>query len=139
MLECLECYFPQFMARFGQYLEEVQPPLAIAEIRQLEIDLGIPLPESFKRLLSCTGGFQMYHPGPWLTFRSSAIHFELSPSCLFFGEYFKKADGDQVFFDVSEGLKNGEYPVVYYCHEDRPPTTWKLADSFAQWLEGLDG
>jgi hypothetical protein len=135
MSECLEHHFPQFMARFGQYLEEVQPSLTVAEICQIETDLRIPLPESFKRFLSCTGGFLL--SSPLLNFKADFIRFELSPGWLFFGEYFKEADGDQIFFDVSEGRKNGEYPVYYYCHEDRPPTTWRLADSFAQWLEEL--
>lgn len=135
MFECLEHHFPRFTAHYGQHLDGVQPPLTVEKIHALETGLGIPLPESFRRFLGCTGGFQLYRP--WLHFDSLFVRFELSPNTLFFGEYFKEADGDQVFFDVSQGLKDGEYPVYYYCHEDRPPAIWKLADSFVQWLEGL--
>jgi hypothetical protein len=31
---------------------------------------------------------------------------------LCFAEFFMEADGDQVLFDVSKGLINGEYPIV---------------------------
>lgn len=53
---------------------------------------------------------------------------------LCFAEYFRDADGDQVLFDVSEGLKDGEYPVYYYSHESIPATVAKVADSFSEWL-----
>ena len=46
-----------------------------------------------------------------------------------------EADGDQVLFDVSRGLVNGEYPVMYWAHERRPPSVRKLADGFAQFME----
>ena len=50
-----------------------------------------------------------------------------------------EADGDQVLFDVSNGLVNGEYPVMYYDHESHPPVVRKLADDFTTFLnEFLD-
>ena len=45
-----------------------------------------------------------------------------------------EADGDQVLWDVSGGLRAGEYPIFYYAHEARPPSVRKLADSFETWL-----
>ena len=54
---------------------------------------------------------------------------------LCFAEYFLEADGDQVLWDVHQGLKGGEYPVVYYAHEARPPSATVIATSFGAWLE----
>jgi len=51
-----------------------------------------------------------------------------------FAEFFMEADGDQVLFDVKGGLRNGEYPVMYYAHEDTPASVRVLANSFEQWL-----
>ena len=42
----------------------------------------------------------------------------------------------QVLFDVTVGLKNGEYPVVYYAHEDA--SIDGIAESFEQWLNKLE-
>jgi hypothetical protein len=47
------------------------------------------------------------------------------------------ADGDQVLFDTKKGLQNGEYRIMYYAHESRPPTVRKLADDFRAFLDGL--
>ena len=54
---------------------------------------------------------------------------------LCFAEFFMEADGDQVLFDVSRGLVNREYPVMYWAHEGRPPSARKLADTFTQFME----
>jgi len=53
---------------------------------------------------------------------------------LCFAEFFMEADGDQVLWDVSRGLVDGEYPIYYYAHEARPPSVRKLADCFDTWL-----
>lgn len=53
---------------------------------------------------------------------------------LCFAEFFLEADGDQVLFDVSAELIDCEYPVVYYAHEDRPPSVRRLADNFSFFL-----
>ncbi len=137
--DCLREHFPRFMARFETELEEVKPPLTTDEISQLETRLGLILPVSYKIFLRCTRGFQLF--SPVVNFLAGFPRFpsDNTPHRLYFANYFKEADGDQVFFDVSQGLQDGEYPVHYYCHEDRPPTTWHLADSFAEWLEGLSG
>lgn len=134
---CLKHVFPQFMARFGEHIEEIQPPLTDHDLRQLETRLGIPLPASYKTFLQCTRGFMLDRP--MISFLLRPHFWGDTGTRLFFADYFKEADGDQVFFEVSEGLRNGEYPVYYYSHEDRPPAAWKLADSFIQWLEELRG
>jgi hypothetical protein len=57
-----------------------------------------------------------------------------SQGMLCFAEFFMEADGDQVLWDVSSGLQEGEYPIYYYAHEARPPTVRKLSENFAMWL-----
>ena len=54
---------------------------------------------------------------------------------LCFGDFFMEADGDQVLFDVKQGLQNGEYPVMYYDHQTKPVQVKKLESSFRDWLE----
>jgi hypothetical protein len=53
---------------------------------------------------------------------------------LCFAEFFMEADGDQVLWDISQGLRDGEYPIYYYAHERRPPSVRKLADCFEMWV-----
>ena len=55
---------------------------------------------------------------------------------LCFAEYFAEADGDQVLFDTSH-QSGGEFPVVYYAHERRPPVVRTLAPSFEQFINEL--
>jgi hypothetical protein len=57
-----------------------------------------------------------------------------SQGMLCFAEFFMEGDGDQVLWDVSHGLRGGEYPIYYYAHEARPPSVRKLAESFESWL-----
>ena len=52
---------------------------------------------------------------------------------LCFADYCLEADGDQVMFDVSGGMVDGEYPVYYYNHDG--PTIRKAANSFKEFLE----
>ena len=56
---------------------------------------------------------------------------------LCFAEFFMEADGDQVLFDVSQGLVDGEYPVVYYAHAASPASVRVLARSFAEFMEAF--
>jgi hypothetical protein len=54
---------------------------------------------------------------------------------LCFAEFFLEADGDQGLFDVASGLVKGEYSIMYWGHEGRPPSVRKLADTFAEFTE----
>lgn len=58
-----------------------------------------------------------------------------SNGMLCFAEFFMESDGDQVLFDTSQGLVNGEYPVVYNAHDDQPPSVRRLASSFEEFME----
>jgi hypothetical protein len=137
----LKLVFPAFV----HALEELQLELVAAdagmgdaELRELEVSLGVPLPASYKRLLGVTQGFHLadgviqfgrQHP---FFHETSAVR---SPSAgmLCFGEFFLGADGDQVLFDVSSGLIDGEYPVMYYAHES-PPEVRRVANGFEEFL-----
>src|SRR4051812_11521638 len=61
MTEVFQKHFPVFhqslIDRDGADIEEVLPPSTESEIAQLEQRLGLPLPESYKRLLRCVRGF----------------------------------------------------------------------------------
>ena len=58
-----------------------------------------------------------------------------SNGMLCFAEFWMEADGDQVLFDVSRGLIDGDYPVMYYAHESRPQTVRQLAPTFVEFME----
>jgi SMI1 / KNR4 family (SUKH-1) len=156
-------HFPRFaelLAAGRGEIENIEPPTSDADIRALENGLGVSLPDSYKQLLRCARGFWLFggsvqfgtqHPffhefPPWkdLTAQQREI-VKLkrgkwpppSEGMLCFAEFFMEADGDQVLFDVKNCFRNGEYPVVYYAHESRPPRVRKFADDFRAFLEGL--
>lgn len=153
--------FPLFyrclVERHGADIEEILPPASVAEISVIEAELGVPLPESYKRLLRCARGFWLLggvvqfgsqhpfvHEFPsleQLTPQQRKIVVQKggawpppSQGMVCFAEFSLEADGDQVLWDVSGGLCDGEYPIYYYAHESRPTSIRKLADSFDSWL-----
>lgn len=147
--------FPAFYRQIkgrGAYPDQQLPGATEANLQHLEASLGFPLPDSYKAFLRCAAGlwlrggliqFGQQHP-----FIHSFKPFEeLTPQqrqnvsrkgggwpptegMVCFAEFFMEADGDQVLFDVSRGLVHGEYPVMYYSHEDSPPSVRKRADTF---------
>ena len=162
MLERLATDFPVFIGKVKKkrktHPENILPAATQEEIQMLETSLGIPLPCSYKSFLKRSRGFWLF--GGAVQFGSQHPFFhhfpkleELTPAqrrmielkggkwpppsegMLCFAEYFRDADGDQVLFDVSGGLINGEYPVMYYSHETRPPFVVKVANSFQEWLD----
>lgn len=163
MLKAAANLFPRFAREAAvrrRGLEDVLPPATAGEVAALEQQLGLPLPESYKALLQCARGFWLMggvvqfgsqHPfvhdfpslsslttqqrrvvemkgGPW----PPASH-----GMLCFAEFFMETDGDQVLFDTSAGLVGGEYPIMYWAHEARPPSVRQLASSFGEFLEGF--
>ena len=153
--------FPKFSALLPNAEPENVLPLRSAdEIAELEQSLGVSLPDSYKQFLQTCGGLwilggaiQMGPNHPF--FHRFPAYEELtdqqrsvvqqrggtwpppSQGMLCFAEYFLEADGDQVLFDVSGGLINGEYPVFYYAHEESPARVTRVADSFAEWIENI--
>ncbi len=140
--------------------ENVLPLRSAGELAELERALGAELPDSYKRFLNTCGGLwmlggaiQMGSTHPF--FHDFPEYEELTPQqqsliqsrggvwpppsqgMLCFAEYFLESDGDQVLFDVSGGLVNGEYPVYYYAHEASPARVSRVAESFAAWIENI--
>ena len=161
----LSSLFPEFAEVLGSrpdepYLvEHVLPPTTDEAIRELEGDIGVPLPDSYKDLLTLCRGFWLaggmvqlgsehpfFHQFPpldQLSPRQRSVVAQRggswpppSQGMLCFAEYFVEADGDQVLWDVAAGLKDGEYPVYYYSHESSPPTVRQIAPGFREWLAG---
>jgi hypothetical protein len=151
MLKAAAKLFPRFArAARARHLEHVLPPATTADVAALEQRLRLPLPELYKALLQCARGFWLMggvvqfgsqHPfvhdfpplasltaqqrqvvamkgGPWPP---------ASQGMLCFAEFFMEADGDQVLFDTSKGLVGGEYAIMYWAHESRPPAVRELA------------
>lgn len=159
MLDLTKLHFPRFSKLAADFeLEEVLPGASEAEIAEIEAEVGIPLPESYKRLLRCTRGFWLMggvvqfgqqHPfahefPPFdslppahqtVVKRKGGVWPPPSDGMLCFADFFMEADGDQVLFDTSQGLVNGEYPVVYYALDDRPPSVRRIAASFTDFME----
>ncbi len=142
MLDCLKDEFPNFWERINNgevELDSFEPPLSEEEITALEKEL--PLPNSYKAFLRCIGGIWL--EVPYIRMDKRNPFFFDNPrfkDVVCFGEYFLEADGDNVMFDISQGLINGEYPVYYYAHDfanDPDRGLRKLADSFREWIESL--
>jgi hypothetical protein len=153
--------FPRFAANvergLGEPIEHILEAASDDDISRIEQRLGIPLPESYKAFLRCTRGFwamggivqlnschPYFHEFPSFEklteIQKSAVRQQGGPwpppsqGMLCFAELSMEADGDQLLFDVSNGLVDDEYPVYYYAHEGAPASIRKLADSFEQWL-----
>lgn len=141
MLDCLLPHFPNFHYKinFGQFkVEKILPPLTEVELERL--DTYYSLPSSYKAFLRCMGGISMYVNGTTPFVMYSGYPFSFMEGTLCFADYFKEADGDNLVFDTSNGLINGEYSVLYYAHDfakDEDRGLRKLADSFGKWLESL--
>jgi hypothetical protein len=156
-------HFPRFAellsAGHGE-IENIKPPASDTDIWELEKTLGVSLPECYKELLRCARGLWLFGGSVQFDTQHPFFHEfpplkDLTPrqrevvnlkggkwpppseGMLCFAEFFMEADGDQVLVDVTNGLRNGEYPIMYYAHESRPPTVRKLADDFHTFLEGL--
>ncbi|MGL4553565.1 MAG: SMI1/KNR4 family protein [Gemmataceae bacterium] len=161
MLDAVAKLFPRFAELAPEReLENVAAPATDAELRTLEADLGLPLPESYKALLRCAREFWLlggvvkfaarhpfvhhFHPFSRLSEAQQRMVTiqggkwpPPSEGMLCFAECSLEADGDQVLFDVRNGLVNGEYPVVYYAHEQWPPSVRQLAPTFAAFMDGF--
>jgi hypothetical protein len=161
MIDTVAKLFPRFAELAPEReLENVSPPISDDELLALEAELGLPLPNSYKALLRCAREFWLlggvvkfgaghpfvhrFHPFSRLSEpqqRMVTIQGGKWPppseGMLCFAECSLEADGDQVLFDVRGGLIDGEYPVVYYAHEQWPPSVRQLAPSFAAFMEEL--
>jgi hypothetical protein len=159
MLEAVSKLFPRFARVAGNFeLEHILPAATPVDVANIERSLGLSLPQSYKALLQCARGFWLM--GGVVQFGSQHPFFHdfpplesltlpqrrvvemkrgqwppASQGMLCFAEFFMEADGDQVLFDVAGGLVKAEYPIMYWAHEERPPSVRKLADTFAEFVE----
>ena len=131
-------FYQRLIEREGAEIEQILPPASDIEIGELERRLGVPLPESYKRLLRCARGFWLlggiiqfgsqhpfYHDFPPLEQLTPPQRKMLerkgggwpppSQGMLCFAEFFMEADGDQVLWDVSSGLLADDYPIFLLC------------------------
>lgn len=130
--------FPQLAESIKRWESRISfefiEPRSAEIIGDLESDLEVALPESYKRFLQLTSEMRTRD---W-TVRIGYFHFyhDSGPGkgMLCFGDFFMLADGDQVLFDTTRDPTDGEYAVMYYAHEASPPRITKLADSFPQFL-----
>ena len=161
MIERFREEFPEFYQALLKHkrvvIDNLLPPASFAEIEEIEKECGVPLPDSYKRFLRCCRGltllggsvqFGIEHPffhdfPPLETLNEQqlrgvemkgGVYPPPSQGMLCFAEFFMEADGDQVLWDVSGGLVDGEYPIFYYAHEENPPSIRKLSDNFKTWL-----
>lgn len=158
-LDAIARLFPRFAELAASRVpEHVLAPATSSEVDAIEARAGVPLPNSYKQLLQITRGFWLmggvvqfgtqhpfFHRFPALEKltlqQRSVVAMKGGPwppaseGMLCFAEFFMEADGDQVLFDVSRGAVDGEYPIMYWAHEGRPPSVRKVADSFAQFMD----
>lgn len=159
MLDAAAKLFPRFArAAAARRLEHVLPPATADEIAALERELGLPLPESYQALLRCARGFWLMGGAVQFGSQHPFIHdfpplASLTPQqqeivkakggpwppgsqgMLCVAEFFMEADGDQVLFDATRRLVRGEYAIMYWAHEGRPPSVRQLAGSFGEFME----
>jgi cell wall assembly regulator SMI1 len=153
--------FPNFAGLLasgvGGPFVEIEPAAPAEQIAATENLLGIPLPASYKQFLLISAGVSFggslqigllqtfFHDFPKQESLSEQARRTIarrggvwpppSQGMLRFADYFLEADGDQALFDVSQGLNDGEYPVIYYDHDT--PSIRKLADSFRDFVENV--
>lgn len=122
------------LAEFEYILAGLSEP----EITEIEEHLDTVLPDSYKRFLRICAGFwhdgiKIYEP---FSFGGEEAPLQRS-DLLCFADTFILADGDQSLFDMSGGLVDGEYPIVYYDHEMEPPRLVRISDTFEDFLNNF--
>ena len=160
MLNSLRSEFPDFVRKVNASArakpEQILPAVTEEQLEKIEKQLKGKLPTSYRKFLQLCGGFTLYG-GPVQFLRGHPFRHEFPPlsqltkvqlqtvrlkggrwpppsqGMICFAEYFLEADGDQVLFDDRGALQDGEYPVVYYCHDG--PSIEKVGESFRDWLE----
>lgn len=138
-LLALKAAFPIFYHNLEQSVQveprELSEPMSVETIEAMEVDLGVPLPESYKKFLRCTKTIWLDSIARLWEYPDSLIE-----DTLFVWDYNWEADGDKLCFDLSNGLVDGEYPVLYYAHDfggDENRGLRKIANSFGEWLNQL--
>jgi len=131
------------------WLHIIYPGLTERQIRELEDQLPIPLPDDYKEFLLHVNGINIYSDSlsiwglktsydrngdqAFQPYDLLALNEERPIACpdswLYFGSY--SWDGSRVFFDLSEGSENNK---VYYCDRDST-NILKEWSSFWTWID----
>ncbi len=138
VLDQLRPHFPEFVRQASASrgrVTDLLPPASEAHLAELEAQLGLPLPPSYRRFLSVTRGFT----GDDDTLRLDDGHPRPHPGLggpsafLSFADWWLEGDGDEALFVVEEGRTEGELPVAYYAHAE--PRVEVVCGSFRAWVE----
>lgn len=121
-----------------------------AQIREAEAELGLDFPPSFRTFLQFAGAYQLpYWETYWvgdegLGYRNiveanRCERNEAEPALPpFLVAFHNNGSGDQLCFDTRRCDENGEYPIVFWDHEesqeDNLANLAKVATNFAEWL-----
>jgi hypothetical protein len=124
---------------------EVGEPATVEELAAVEASVDFVLPPSLSQFFrlhrSLSIGDTLRLDLDHIT-RFDFSHLDVSkrPAChgeVALGDFFWRADGDQLVLATHGRPPGAEFPVLYYEHEGRPPKLMHLADSFAGFLEWL--
>lgn len=141
VIASLAARFPRFAAFLTANLDDVdrcRPGLDDAALDRLEDSLDLRLPTAYRAFLRCArevvvgDTLQLTATHPFV--HDSASVALPSQGLLCVADYWLKADGDQVLFDL-RGDAGDDPPVLYYAHGERRVRV--IADGFTPWIEGL--
>lgn len=139
LVDGLAADFPElarFLRRNPGEVESMLPGAGETELDELARTVG--LPAAYRTFLSHTRELVV---GDTLRLTEDHPFTHTSPTValptegmLCFGEYWLEADGDQVLFDLRDGVSD-DPPVWYYAHGRR--VVERVAPTFTAWLESL--
>lgn len=140
ILDRLAADFPKlarFLRRNTDEIESMLPGAAETELAELSRTVGT-LPSAYRTFLAHTRelvvGDTLRLTGSHPFVHTSAKVALPTEGMLCFGEFWFEADGDQVLFDLRDGVPD-DPPVLYYAHGRR--VVEQVAPAFTTWLESL--
>jgi hypothetical protein len=132
--------FARFLASNASRIQSLRPGASSDEIAQLGRDLDISIPASYAQFLKCTrevivdDTLQITSLHPFIhESRDGGLPTE---GMLCIADFWLEADGDQALLALSDNTDDNP-PVLYYAHEQRPPSVRQIADTFTGWIESL--
>jgi len=138
VLSCIKQQFPKFAGLIKRRLEtaeELEPGASEEELAAVEQAIGFRIPGALRRLFQCSRWISLDGLSLQISLFVHPVASQLvGTQMVCFGEYWLKADGDQVLFR-SEELLDDDPLVYYYAHAIpavEPTKKW-----FTAWLESL--
>jgi hypothetical protein len=121
--------FTRFLQKHAEEIGSLQPGLSEADLDELEQELNLCLPQTYRRFLRGVSELQM----EGLEFGGQ--HPFLFEGRLYIADYFLEADGDGVLLETGT-TRREDAPVWYYAHAEQGKVK-PLAKGFKPWLESL--